>query len=111
MRTEHGVEGLKTILGQVPFPADKERILERAASLGADDEIMGALRAMPPVGYDRPDDVLRSVPMDESDTDARPESQRAQQRREHTKPGLSETMKDTGPVNPIEEETGENRKS
>lgn len=111
MATEHGIEGLKTILGQVSFPAEKEQILERAAALDADEEIMGALRAMPPVAYDRPDEVLRSVPMDQSGTDARKESHRAAQRQEHTKPGLAETMKDTGPVNPIEEETGRNRKS
>lgn len=111
MATEHGIEGLETILGQVPFPAEKEQILDRAVSLGADEEIMGALRAMPPVSYDRPEEVLRSVPMARSSDDERKEAHRAAQRQEHTKPGLAETMKDTGPVNPIEEETGHNRKS
>ncbi|GAB3688147.1 DUF2795 domain-containing protein [Nocardiopsis oceani] len=111
MSTEHGVAGLKRILGQVSFPADKEQIVERASALGADSELLGALRAMPPVGYDQPDDVMRSVALDESDGGERTESQQAQQRRHHTKPGQAETMKETGPVNPIEEELGENRKS
>ncbi|MBR8744111.1 DUF2795 domain-containing protein [Nocardiopsis sp. MG754419] len=110
MGEKSGVEGLQTILGRVSFPADKDEIISRARSSGADDGLLGALRAMPPVVYERPDEVLRSVPVDESGTDARDESRRAQQRRHHTKPGLAETMKETEPVNPIEEETGENRK-
>jgi hypothetical protein len=87
METEHGAGGLRTILGQVPFPAHKERIVDRAADLGADQELLKALRSMPPVDYGNADEVMRSVPLDESEPDAR-----------------------TRPVNPIEEETGENRK-
>lgn len=111
MSLRHGIEGLREILGEVAFPADKDRIVSHARDSGADEELLGALRSMPPVDYGEPEEVLRSVPLPRSDTDARPESARAQQRREHTKPGMSESMKETRPVNPIEEELGENRQS
>ncbi|GAB2501085.1 DUF2795 domain-containing protein [Nocardiopsis aegyptia] len=110
METEHGARGLRTILGEVPFPADKDRIVDRAADLGADEEQLRALMAMPPVDYGNADEVMRSVPMDESETDARIPEARRHQRHEQTRSGQAETMKETRPVNPIEEEIGENRK-
>lgn len=111
MSVKHGIEGLRRILGEVSFPAGKDRILAQARDANADEELLSALRAMPPADYYQPEEVLRSVPLPRSDTDSSPESARAQQRREHTKPGMSESMKETRPVNPIEEELGENRKS
>ncbi|WP_159941727.1 MULTISPECIES: DUF2795 domain-containing protein [unclassified Nocardiopsis] len=111
MSVKHGIRGLQEILGEVGFPAGKDRIVAHARDAGADEELLSALRAMPPADYNEPNEVLRSVPLPRSDTDSSPESARAQHRREHTKPGMAESMKETRPVNPIEEELGENRKA
>ncbi|MBB6121867.1 DUF2795 domain-containing protein [Nocardiopsis algeriensis] len=111
MGVKHGIEGLKDILGEVSFPVGKEQVVEHALEAGADKELMSALRSIPPADYNQPEEILRSVPIPRSDTDARPESAKAQTRREHTKPGMASSMKETRPVNPIEEETGENRGS
>ncbi|WP_444961653.1 DUF2795 domain-containing protein [Nocardiopsis sp. M1B1] len=111
MSVKRGIEGLKDVLGEVDFPADKDRIVTHALDAGADEELLSALRAMPPAQYNEPNEVLRSVPLPRSETDSHTESARAQLRREHTKPGMAESMKDSRPVNPIEEELGENRKS
>ncbi|MFD6950305.1 hypothetical protein A6A08_02165 [Nocardiopsis sp. TSRI0078] len=111
MSVKHGIEGLQAILGEVDFPAGKDRIVEHARNADADEELLSALRAIPPADYNQPEEVLRSVPLPRSDTDSHPESARAQHRREHGKPGMAESMKETRPVNPIEEELGENRKA
>ncbi|WP_121188529.1 DUF2795 domain-containing protein [Nocardiopsis sp. Huas11] len=98
METEHGAAGLRTILGQVPFPADKERIVDRAADLGADGEQLKALRAMPPVDYGNADEVMRSVPLEESETDARIPQARYRRRHEHTRSGRAEPRRrENGP--------------
>lgn len=111
MSVKHGIEGLREILGELDFPAGKDRIVTHALDADADEELLSALRAMPPADYNEPNEVLRSVPIPRSDTDSHPESARAQLRREHGKPGMAESMKESRPVNPIEEELGENRKS
>lgn len=111
MSVKRGVEGLKDILGEVSFPADKDRIVTHARDAGADEELLSALRSIPPAQYNQDEEVLRSVPLPRSETDSHTESARAQLRREHTKPGMSESTKESRPVNPIEEELGENRKA
>lgn len=109
MSADTGMRRLKEILGEVTFPAGKETIVDHATDSGADEEVLRAVRAMPPVEYDRPEEVLRSVPLDE-DTPST-EAERAQQRREHVRGRQATSTTDPGPVNPIEEELGENRKS
>lgn len=111
MSADNGIDQLKAVLAEVDFPAAKETIVDRVADSGADEDVLRAVRSMPPVQYEQSDDVLRSVPLSEETSDARSDSQRAQQRRQNTRDGLAETMTETGPVNPIEEELGENRKS
>ncbi|QBI54281.1 DUF2795 domain-containing protein [Streptomonospora litoralis] len=111
MAVLHDIEGLKQILSGLDFPVGKDRIVEYAQEQGADRYLLSALQAMPPADYYQPDEVLRAVPTDELGGQQRDESDRAQQRRHHTKSGVSERAKDTGPVNPIEDELGENRGS
>lgn len=111
MSVKRGIDGLQDVLGEVSFPAGKDQIVEHAREAGADEEMLSALRAMPPADYNEPNEVLRSVPLPRSDTDSHSESARAQLRREHTKPGMAESAKESRPVNPIEEELGENRKA
>ncbi|HLS02973.1 MAG TPA: DUF2795 domain-containing protein [Beutenbergiaceae bacterium] len=112
MSADTGMRRLKEILGEVTFPAGKETIVDHATDSGADEEVLRAVRAMPPVEYDRPEEVLRSVPLDEDTPDTpSTEAERAQQRREHVRGRQATSTTDPGPVNPIEEELGENRKS
>ncbi|KIH98419.1 hypothetical protein LP52_13365 [Streptomonospora alba] len=111
MAALHDVEGLKQILSGLDFPVGKDRIVEYAQEQGADRFLLSALQAMPPADFNEPNQVLRAVPQDELGGQKRDESDRAQQRRHHTKPGVSERAKEAGPVNPIEEELGENRGS
>ena len=111
MSADTGMRRLKEILGEVTFPAGKETIVDHATDSGADEEVLRAVRAMPPVEYDRPEEVLLSVPLDEDTPDTpSTEAERAQQRREHVRGRQATSTTDPGPVNPIEEELGENRK-
>ncbi|GAA1766467.1 MULTISPECIES: DUF2795 domain-containing protein [Streptomonospora] len=111
MAVLHDTEGLKRILSGLDFPVSKDRIVEYAQEQGADRYLLSALQAMPPADFNEPNEVMRAVPQDELGGQKRDESDRAQQRRHHTKPGVSERAQETGPVNPIEEELGENRGS
>ena len=112
MSADNGMSRLKEILGEVSFPAGKETIVDHATNSGAGEEVLRAVQAMPPVEYDRPEEVLRSVPLDEDTSGApRTDSERAQQRRENVRGRQATSATDPGPVNPIEEELGENRHS
>jgi hypothetical protein len=48
-------------LETVDFPAEKNRIVTEAENLGAPNEVLRALRAMPPVEYGNRNEVLKSV--------------------------------------------------
>ncbi|GAA4901284.1 DUF2795 domain-containing protein [Streptomonospora salina] len=111
MAVLHDLEGLKQILSGLDFPVGKERIVEYAQDQGADRFLLSALQAMPPADFDAPGEVLRAVPQDELGGQKRDDSDRAQQHRHHTTSGVSEQVRETGPVNPIEDELGENRGS
>lgn len=96
-------DALARWMGDVDFPASKEQLVAHAERSGADPEV---LRALPLADYRNLDEVMQSVPV----AVERTEADRARQRREHTKPGLAEHMKDI-PRSPIVEELGENRGS
>jgi hypothetical protein len=51
-------------LRNVDFPASKEELLRAAREAGASDEVIRALRAIPPVEYANRNEVARSVPVD-----------------------------------------------
>ena len=57
-------EGLRSIK-DVDFPASKDDLLASAQRGGASEEVLRALRAVPPVDYANKDEVARSVPTDE----------------------------------------------
>ncbi|MEN3301954.1 DUF2795 domain-containing protein [Pseudonocardia sp.] len=78
-----------TALADVDFPADKDALLATAERNGADEATIRALRGVPPVEYRSLGEVLSSVEINTPDPAERP----------------------APPVNPIEEELGENRGS
>ncbi|MFR9729322.1 DUF2795 domain-containing protein [Saccharopolyspora sp. MS10] len=102
-------ETLKASLSAVDFPADKDQLLDFARENGADQGTVDALRAMPPAVYENLTEVVRSVPLDKAAEEGQSDADKARQNREHVHSGLAEHQRDT-PVNPIEEEIGENRR-
>ena len=61
------------------FPADKDALLAAAERSGAGEDVLKALRAVPPVDYANKDEVARSVPTEEEPTDAHAAAERARQ--------------------------------
>lgn len=94
-------------LNDADFPADKDRLLAVADRNGADQDTLGALRAIPPEEYRNLGEVLASVTHDDGLTDA----EKAQAGTLPDHPGRAQAGKDIPPVNPIVEELGENRKA
>ena len=82
MGVKRGISGLRQILDQMDFPADKDQIVARALEAGGDEEIVSALRAMPPADFYEANEVLRAVPLPEAEN-ARTESARARERGDH----------------------------
>ncbi|MFG2026579.1 DUF2795 domain-containing protein [Streptomyces sp. NPDC048825] len=87
----------------VTFPADKDELVRAAQVAGASDEVVRALRAVPPEEYTNKEDVARSVRVDpDSDLDLSP-SQRAEQARQGGKPGQAQRLRAVGKP-PVEDE-------
>lgn len=95
-------------LGDVAFPADKERLVEAAKGAGASGDVVAALRAMPPEEYGSPAEVARSVKVDPASDLGLSEAQRAEQAREGGKRGLSQHLRDV-PEPPVQEEIDRDR--
>jgi hypothetical protein len=90
----------------VDYPAEKDDLVTQATRNGAPEDVLAALRSIPPVSYGSRSEVATSVPIPAQQTDG----QKAEERREHTHSGLSET--DTQVTeNPIVAERGDNPKS
>jgi hypothetical protein len=104
------LDRLKNVLIDADYPATKEQLLEVAQRNGADEETIRALRAIPPVDYRNFREVVTSVELVDEDPELEA-ALKAERRRLHRKPGLSERSKDVPPVNPIVEELGDNRGS
>ncbi|WP_243789084.1 DUF2795 domain-containing protein [Saccharopolyspora gloriosae] len=102
-------ETLQKSLSAVDFPADKEQLVDYARNNGADDGTVSALRAMPPAEYENLTEVVRSVPLDKAEEEGQSDSDKARQDRQNVPPGVAEHQRQA-PVNPIEEELGENRR-
>src|SRR4051794_20808268 len=62
----HGTtpEQVRQYLGDVDFPADKDTLVAAAERAGAPEEVVKAIRAIPPVDYGSKAEVVRSVPVD-----------------------------------------------
>jgi Protein of unknown function (DUF2795) len=102
---------LRRALGDVHYPAEKDRLVDRALVNGADEQ---TVRAIPPVEYRSLSEVLSSMPLRDEEDTVSPSHQaqaQAQAQRTHTKPGLAESAKEVSSPNPIIEELGTNRGS
>ena len=93
-------------LRDVDFPAGKQDLLRAAADAGAPQDVLAALRAIPPEEYANRGEVARSVPTDPA-ADLHPSpAQRAEQARERRHRGpqpVSEYEREV-PKPPIEDE-------
>lgn len=90
-------------VSNVPFPAKKEDLLQGARDNGASDEVIAALREMPPEVYKSRSEVAASVrnPTDDDVPDS--PGQRNEQRRRHKKSGLAQHQREA-PKPPVEDE-------
>ncbi|GAB2881769.1 hypothetical protein GCM10027074_57650 [Streptomyces deserti] len=87
----------------VRFPASKDELIDAARRAGASEEVVAALRGIPPEGYANKEEVARSVRVDpDSDLGLSP-AQRAEQARAGGKPGQSQHLRDV-PKPPVQEE-------
>jgi hypothetical protein len=103
-------EQLEKALINADYPATKEQLLETAVRNGADEMTLKALRSIPPVDYRNFHEVEASVEIRDEDPELEA-TLKAERRRLHTHPGLSERAKDVPPPSPIVEELRENRGS
>jgi hypothetical protein len=97
---------LKRALRDVDFPAGKQELLQAAEANGAPDEVIAALRAIPPDEYANRDEVARSIPEDPAAELGLSPAQRAEQARERRRHGgqhLSQYLREV-PKPPVEEE-------
>ncbi|MFL1375735.1 MULTISPECIES: DUF2795 domain-containing protein [unclassified Nocardiopsis] len=83
MGVERGLAGLRRILEGIDFPADRDRIVAAALEANGDEEILTALRAMPPADFYEAKEVLAAVPLPETEPGSHTESARARERRRH----------------------------
>lgn len=54
-------EQVMQYLSAMDYPANKDEILQEAEREGAPNEVLKALRALPPVAYDNTNEVVRSA--------------------------------------------------
>jgi hypothetical protein len=84
------VQEVLRAMEQVDFPAGKDDLLAAARAAGASEEVLKALRGIPPDEYANREEVARSVRLDPSTEDGLDASQRAEQARRGGRPGLSQ---------------------
>jgi hypothetical protein len=97
---------LREWLGDVDYPAGKDRLVAAAQAGGAPQELVAALRTIPPVEYANRSEVAAAVPVAEGQSD----SEKAKEDRAPNQSGLAEGAREVS-TNPIVEELGENRGS
>ncbi|MFB4297394.1 DUF2795 domain-containing protein [Actinomadura sp. NTSP31] len=84
---------IEELLGDLAFPASKERIVEHAHARRPLTEAERALSSLPLGTYGSAAEVLRSLPIDPDP--GRTPAEQAYRQRHHNKPGLAEHMRDT----------------
>lgn len=105
------LEQVRQALDGLNYPANKEDVVEHAVRQGAEERVLGPIRALPVAVYENREQVLAAVPLDQGPADEDRDMQdKANERRHHTHPGLAEHEKQT-PRSPIEEGLGYNRGS
>jgi Protein of unknown function (DUF2795) len=62
----HGTtpDQVRQCLGDVDFPADKDTLVAAVERAGAPEDVVKAIRAIPPVDYGSKDEIVSSVPVD-----------------------------------------------
>lgn len=76
-------------LTDVDYPADKDALVAAASERGAPEEVLRAIRAIPPVDYRNDDEVVRSLRLDPS-----PGDEPGQQARAEAPRGVSQASRD-----------------
>jgi hypothetical protein len=92
----------------IDYPVSKADLLRAAQDAGAPEEIVRALRAIPPEGYANRNEVMRSVPTDsaqELHPDAAQRAEQAREQRHHGQQHLSQYEREV-PKPPIDDEFG-----
>jgi hypothetical protein len=82
-------------LGSVDFPATRDEIVQEVARQGAPEDVLKALRRMPPVDYRNRAEVLRSAAVKEDLTP----SEHAARARDHTHQRIAEPLREPPPDN------------
>lgn len=100
---------VREALDALNYPASKDHIIAHAANSGADEAVIRMLRRLPVAVYDNRAQVIEALPFDREVTEGQSMSDKAYQRRHHTKPEMAEHEKETQ-TPPIEQELGWNRK-
>jgi hypothetical protein len=85
-------EDVLRYLQDVDYPADKEALVDAAERLGAPEDVIRSLRAIPPVEYRNPAEVRRSVRVDPGA--GRSASRAAEQARTRAPAGVAEHMRE-----------------
>jgi hypothetical protein len=80
-------------LGAVDFPATRDEIVQEAARQGAPEEVLKALRRMPPVDYRSRAEVLRSAAVKEEVSPA----EHAARARDRTHQRIAEPLREPHP--------------
>lgn len=97
---------LKMALRDVDYPAGKEELIRAAEAAGAPEEVIRALRAIPPEVYRNREEVARSIPGDpaeELDVTPAQRAEQARERRRHGGEHLSQYLREV-PKPPVEGE-------
>ncbi len=97
---------LKMALRDVHYPAGKEELLRAAEDAGAPEDMIRALRAIPPEVYRNREEVARSIPGDpaeELDVTPAQRAEQARERRRHGGEHLSQYLREV-PKPPVEEQ-------
>ncbi|MET7766730.1 DUF2795 domain-containing protein [Streptomyces sp. NPDC005336] len=103
------VQEVLDALRDVDFPAGKDELVSAAKKAGASEEVVKALRGIPPEEYANREEVARSVRVDpDSDLGYSP-GQRGEQARRGGRPGQSERLREV-PEPPVDEEKERDRR-
>lgn len=83
MGVERGLAGLRNVLEGVRFPVTRDSVVDAALDAGADEEMVSALRAMPAAEFNEANEILRAVPLPDTEPNSHTESARARERDRH----------------------------
>lgn len=92
------------------YPADKDALLTLAERNGGDEEVLRALRGLPPVQYGSRDELLRSIDANPGDLAGQTAAEKGRQSRDQSDSRIPEHLRDTQ-ATPIEDEVGYNARS